>query len=235
MRHVHKQAGDHIPSIADEQERELALIRDIDLGLLEQVLADLRELSAPLVTSKSLYDVAKRFLAPEDAPLFTRHLIGLGTLCRHRDIPPDAAIDILVRRLRARGWEQADIAKWREREGLLVSILKQVTVVAKEVDLSYNYANLLSSAQIITDMRPIYDDDHTAIIGAIIANILRLEYFSESGRHGLSIALDDRDIRRLQRSCEEALKKTEVAQAFLSANEKTVVKHGEDVDVFSDR
>ena len=99
-------------------------------------------------------------------------------------------------------------------KSLLESKLFRVTT--KSANLAYDYANLLRTARIITDVRPIFDEPAEGIDGAVISHVLRLKYTGMDEETSLSIVMDATDVRRLLAECERALTKGEVAQKWLT-------------------
>ena len=83
---------------------------------------------------------------------------------------------------------------------------------AKALDLSYDYANLLQTTRIVTDIRPIFDNDVTKIDAAVVSFTLRLSYDNTEGNHGLSIAMNQADVKALREQCDRALKKSALAR-----------------------
>lgn len=100
-----------------------------------------------------------------------------------------------------------------------------VRLVTTAIDLSYEYANLLRRARILTDIRPLYAEDAAAIEGAVVSNTLRLRYDSVDGDHQLSIAMDESDIKELAKQCERALQKAQTARDLMKnkANVSTII------------
>ena len=98
-------------------------------------------------------------------------------------------------------------------KALLESKLFRVTT--KSANLAYDYANLLRTARIITDVRPIFNESAEGIDGAVISHVLRLKYTGQDDESSLSIVMDATDVRRLLAECERALTKGAVAQNWL--------------------
>lgn len=89
-------------------------------------------------------------------------------------------------------------------------------VATKSANLAYDYANLLRSARIITDVRPVFDDSVECIEGAVVSHVLRLKYTGLDDETSVSIVLDAADVERLQEECNRALSKGKLAQEWLS-------------------
>lgn len=118
-----------------------------------------------------------------------------------------------------------------EQEFIRLFSLSELLYVTKALSLKFDYQNLHQSIKILTDIRPVYNEDGTEIIGAIASYLLRLYYQSVEGRKSLSIALDDEDVRNLLESCKRALTKADTAKRILKdrAQIETII-HGEEED-----
>jgi hypothetical protein len=91
-----------------------------------------------------------------------------------------------------------------------------VSLAAKAIELSYDYANLLRRTRILTDIRPLYNDSADCIEAAVVSYTLRLRYDTADGEHELSIALDEADLRTLMAQCERAMTKAKTARDVLA-------------------
>ena len=114
-------------------------------------------------------------------------------------------------------WDGSSLSRWRELRPLLIQLFSQepIDVASKAVDLAYEYANLLSSTRIVTDIRPVYDDSGDRIMAAVVSQTLRIRYTSADGDHSISLAMDEDDLEQLRESCEKALRKALAAQDLL--------------------
>jgi hypothetical protein len=81
-------------------------------------------------------------------------------------------------------------------------------------------------------VRPVYSPDRDKIIGGIICNKLRIDYEDEDRVKSLSIAIDQDEIQKLQKICDDALTKIEQASSLLSEAKLPSFISGEEYDVF---
>ena len=119
-------------------------------------------------------------------------------------------------------WSDQDRAKWQRIEATFGELLSLpiVHLTAGAIDLSYEYANLCRGARILTDIRPIFDAQGTAISGAVVSQTLRLQFENVDGWHELYIAMDESDIGELARQCERALRKAQIAKDMMDHGAK---------------
>lgn len=97
-----------------------------------------------------------------------------------------------------------------------------VRTTVKALDVAYEYANLLQSSRIMTDVRPVFNEDGDAIEGAVVAFTLRMNLLNAGHSQSLSIALDALDLRLLLEQCERALQKAETARNHFSSRDSTL-------------
>lgn len=155
--------------------------------------------------------------------MLARQLIGLARFKRDNSLGASETISSLSESIRiTHEWSESQLNEWSRVKGLLQELIATtpVCVVAKTHDLSFDYENLLLTTRVITDVRPVYDDNHNSIIAGIVSQTLRVDYIksvASSTPRTLSIAMDEEDLRRLALQCETALKKAKVANSQVLA------------------
>lgn len=161
-----------------------------------------------------------------------RLVMGWRALSFHTSESIETIVEALRSGLvRAVGGSDVEIvSKFDERREIVLRLLKSKAVrrVAKVLSLSYEYANLYQSAKIITDVRPIYDEEGKTFDDAVVTYTLSLRYDSSEGEHGLSLALDWNDLVRLQGECARAILKATAAKDFMASKGIQTVISGED-------
>jgi len=145
-----------------------------------------------------------------------RQSLSLASLQRRRKLETDAVLTAIRNGLRTALSEvDGDIqAKWKDLEPAFRRLISssRVATTAKVLDLSYDYANLLQTTRIVTDIRPVFDNDVTRIDGAVVSFTLPLNYDNTEGNHSLSIAVNKADVEALRQQCDRALKKSALAR-----------------------
>jgi len=220
--------------IREDQLRDLSIIRDIEVNTIRVITDKLKKLDPPPLKPSDLRNALKKVLHDkvEEIDSILRQLMSLYTLCRERDI---TAKDVLkgiwygLNRAKDR-WTEEEFAKWTTIEPYFLKLLslQNVWTVIKALDLSYEYANLLQSTKIFTDIRPVFDKNADHILGSVVTYTLRLRFDSLEGNKSLSIALDEKDIKKLSETCDRALKKAIKAKDFMNVNNKSTFISGEE-------
>lgn len=204
------------------QLEDLAKIRDIPADALICLVERFGRLVPVPLDVDSLRKAASETLKDqrtEDVDALVRQLLQLHGLVRQRRVPVQEASKAILASIEASStpWTEDQKSKWAVNVASLETLVTSdpVRMVAAALDLSYDYANLLQTARILTDIRPIFDPDASVIEGAVVSYTLRLKYDSLDGDHSLSIALDEKDIERLREQCDRAIKKANLARDWM--------------------
>ncbi len=205
------------------QLEDLARIRDIPADTLVSLVRRFEQLAPVPLDVASLRRVVSENLCDLDSvhiEALVRQCLQLHGLVRQRLVQIQDVSKAILASIEVSDspWTKDEQARWVVNVASLESLVtsRPVRMVAAALDLSFDYANLLQSARIITDIRPIFDAGASAIEGSVVSYTLRLKYDSLDGDHGLSIALDEKDIRRLHEQCERAIKKANLAREWMS-------------------
>jgi hypothetical protein len=123
----------------------------------------------------------------------------------------DAVLNLLEKRL------NTDIAeRLRPRVGQIKAIIESyiashpVAISLKAEKLSYLHETLLQDAEIITDVRPVFNADGTKILEMVATHSLIISAYSPgTGSRRLHFALDAADVLKLRRICDRAIVKAD--------------------------
>jgi hypothetical protein len=204
-----------------QQIADLTAIRALGPDRLARVVLHLDNLAPLPLRPNALHQEITQALDDDEsaATHLLRPLLGLYQLVRQRELTVDEVLEGIRYGIVASDpdWEEEDFEAWEAVEPQLRELFQASAVrsVSKAIDLAYEYANLFQGARIVTDVRPIFNDDsedELRIDGGVISFTLRLHFDNREGDHSLSIALDEVDVRKLQYECERALKKARHAK-----------------------
>lgn len=131
------------------------------------------------------------------------------------------------------GWAEEEFKEWVAIADLVKEFfeLEVIRLSAKALDLSYEHTQLLQRARILTDIRPVFNDDASEVRGTVISHSLLIRFDDPEGDHVLSLAVDEDDIQSLIRQCERALKKSKTARDRLEkAGVQTIMPRKDEND-----
>jgi hypothetical protein len=204
--------------ITNSQANEFRAISQLSPATFEQVLAALEreKEKRKFLTRGELKALLTQVVGHEVAEALTLHVIGLGTLMRRHEATVGQLMDSLSRGLKLQ-LSPDEFSIWEGTVKYVGKIFDSDVILTtiKAADLSYEYSNLLERAAVITDIRPVFSSERDELVGGIVAHILRITYFTESGEKSLSVALDEKDLRRLRAECDRALDKAARTVKFL--------------------
>lgn len=214
-----------------QQIADLAAIRDLGPQKLEQVVAHVKDLQTLPLRPATLQEEFVRVLGDKSAAKhLLRPVLALYQLIRQRELTVDEVIEGLRHGILSAepAWTEEEQTAWNTIEPPFRELFQApaIRTVTKAIDLAYEYANLFQGARIVTDIRPIFNDDgqdEMRIDGAVISFTLRLHFDNREGNHSLSIALDEADVRELQHQCDRALRKAKHAKGRMEASFPTVI------------
>jgi hypothetical protein len=90
--------------------------------------------------------------------------------------------------------------------------------------LAFAHQSVLKDVQLITDLRPVFSDDASAIVEAILTHSLVIEYFDGATNRLIEMTLDAKDVAKLKLICIRAEQKALTAKdAFQVCNWTTSI------------
>lgn len=206
----------HSSQIAD-----LEAVRDIGSPNLRLLIEQLNHLNpVPLRIEKLLNTAYEVFPNRKLAESTIRQAVSIRGLGRQSGLSVDEVIQSLQDAIGALSeWTAVQKQTWNGILPIFRELVatNAVRLVATTIDLSYEYANLFRRARVVTDIRPLYNDEGTTIEGSVISHTMRLRYDTANGDHSLSIAMDESDIKVLMVQCERALLKARTAKTAMTA------------------
>lgn len=206
-----------------QQLADLKALTTVDAALLKRVVSSLLELSPRPLDSKTLRDNVRNIIGDREevADALVRQTLGFYALMGQLNLTPEEIISRVGAGLESADspWSQEEIRLWREREPILRDLLSSdvIRIVGKTLDLSYEYANVLQTARIITDVRPVFTSDATSIDGAVISHKLFIRFYNVEGQKTFTLTLDEGDLKRMRSQCERALLKANTIKKYLDA------------------
>lgn len=219
----------------DQQlDQDLQIIRDLNSELLRQIAEHLKQLNpVPLKPEQLFAAVAEVSERVDVADVVVRLSLSLYGRVRQLGCELSDVLDELCASIENdSGWSDEETNRWKSIEPLFRELIGTpvVRLVTTAIDLSYEHANLLLNARILTDIRPIYSLDATVIEGAVVSHTLRLRYESINGAQELTISLDEADVSQMAEQCERAQIKSLTARELMQSKAEvpTIVSGGND-------
>jgi len=115
--------------------------------------------------------------------------------------------------------------EWNEARQAVASLLDSISdahplaIRAKAERLAASHQNVFTDAQLLTDVRPVFNRNATEVVEYLIGFRLLVEYIEGDARRTIEFALDAADVARLKRLVDRAeTKATSLKKAFAQAN-----------------
>ena len=198
--------------------QDIAQISSVKGEAYQSLEAKIQDLGN-LINPNTLYEVIGEIFGPNfGAPLF-RFLIGLAS---YSSVYEDENFKVIMEDLTDElkldtAWYEQNGASWEGVKKHLENILylPAISLVAKTIDISSHYGDVVSDISITTDMRPVFDNKRNEMVGSILTNTLFIEITDTNGlkKEVCTIHLDD--LMKLQKEVERAIQKIDVMKGSL--------------------
>jgi len=145
-------------------------------------------------------------------------VLSLITLCERQKGTIDELVKDISNNAKDIKLIDADyVARFSKRLTILLNN-EHLFTASKAIELATDYENIYSTAKIITDVRPVFNEDISGQPkSAVIIHNLDIHYHKDSEVHkDIYIAMDSNDIKELLDVLQRAQKKEEVLLALLT-------------------
>ncbi len=208
--------------ISAQSEQELLTICEQPLESLEEAYSRLRRAEDYIISPKALRSALEHPLVPGVALVLAKQLVALQSYVQESGKTPAEIIGSLSLGIERKTWPEPTKKKWRDIAPLFEKFLavSHIIVTTKALELSFDFEHLLTSINILTDIRPVYSATRNEIAGGIICNRLRIKFQDQGSFQSLSLSIDKDEIEKLRVVCGDALKKIELAAEMLNKKAK---------------
>lgn len=193
-------------------------------------LATIAESISTLAPGVGLRD-ASRLIAektshlPDDVHRTLWIIWNLRHLADSLQIPPAELPGMLVATLEKYApieWKRANLEEWEKTAPEVAVFLEELNpehplnIGRKAEQLAYLHQNVLTSARLVTDVRPVFDVPAQRILKALIIHTLFIEYSDGGQDQRIAFALDADDVAQLRRLCDRAELKAATLKAAMA-------------------
>jgi len=160
-----------------------------------------------------------------DAPNITTILVSLVKTLEASGFAEEVFVDRVIETLFPEDHE----SKATERD-LIHDALKvrSVGLTVKAIDLLNEYERRLLEARVVTDLRPVFENEDLEASCALIVHNLRLEVETNLLPEAFFVALTDEQMRDLSKVLERALMKSDALRARGASSGFTILDGSED-------
>jgi hypothetical protein len=200
--------------LSDSQLDDVRAVCDLGTDLLAALVGRVQE-GPPTIRWNNIVTAIGEAVGPERAPSVRRLVFGLTTSARRRDITIKDVVDGVTDTLRTK-IGKIDFVKWLACRDLIEALLsaESVSLATKAADLANDVERTSIASRLLIDIRPVFNEDRTKIVGTILMHTLRMEYMTPEGeQRSVGVVMDIEDVRNLKNACDQAIKKAEVTRA----------------------
>ncbi|MEO1196629.1 MAG: hypothetical protein AAFX45_10695 [Pseudomonadota bacterium] len=178
----------------------------------------LSEQAHPSIKASEFREFVTRISNDEEfASAFCPQLISLATFRRVERLASEELYDALFEGMEVADLPKATIEWYKAVRKDFIRLLDcdGVRLPAKALHLSTDFESLFASANVVTDVRPVFDGDRSSLVGAVVVQTLRVHYVGNGRGHTsgeLSLALDADDIEKLIDELKKAAMKADTAK-----------------------
>lgn len=201
----------------------LATLRRLGEEAFEQLLGALGK-AAPTADARRLREEVVpqiQAISPQEAEELLDTVWGLYWVRTVMDFPVDGfASELVVAMRETRNDDlvlpEDEVPRFVERVVRLLAF-ESLNSATKAAELASDYPQLFCSAEVVTDLRPVFGADSSQRpVGAVVTHTLRLQYHKGNDREVLHIALDSGAIGKLKEVLEKAQAESRTLKSFLA-------------------
>ncbi len=191
------------------------------LPLFSQILD---ELGSKLQTVGLREEFSQRAGIPlADVSKILDRLSYLLSVCEREDKTVDAVLSEFtahLEKIAAPEWKSEHLDRWRLAIPNIRAALDPdgpLAIYYRTLAQTYGFQNVLYESRIYTELRPIFNSAESDILRAVVTHMLALRYAGNDISKSIYFAMDSTDVFRLQKACEQALKRADVIKKGLSS------------------
>jgi hypothetical protein len=211
--------------LQNNQISDLRAITEIEPSVLKDAVDAVAKLPRAIQLPDKISDALEAVIGDEQpAGALLRQALAIHSALLHFGV----GVDLFLAGIRQRllmlepPWSKEDLIRWDTNAAQLERLISLpiLSLSSKTLDLSYEHPQLLQNARIITEIRPVFNEDASKIDGAVVSHNLVLQYDDLEGNHDLTLAMDEADVFSLIAQCERAVKKAQTAKEQLQNGAK---------------
>lgn len=218
--------------VNDQSERDLLTICEQPEDRLQDAYSRLASSQEAVISPLALRAQMEQPLPRGVVRSLVQQLVWLRSYIDYSKSSIPDALSALTLGIKEKKWPEETYKKWENIVPLIEKFLslENIVTTTKALELAADFEHILQTVNVITDIRPVFSANRDKIIGGIVCNRLRLKFYEENERKGLSISIDRDEIEQLKKVCDDALRKIDMASNMLKAGKLPSFVTGEEYD-----
>jgi hypothetical protein len=207
--------------IPDEGYKGLEILQGLQQDSLQEFVSALNRAPLSFDREKLFTSVQKAVskIASDDVEVLLRTIFSLHVTYRHSSRKLNIFLDDIVYAIKnsdkySKNFLNTD---WVKFHGTLENLfaIESLICLSKAVDIVAEHACIYTGSRVLTDIRPVFGVNESAISALFVSNILKLEYYEDGDERELFIALDEDDIKNLIETLQRAQGKAKAIKATI--------------------
>ena len=205
--------------LSAEHAEDWLLISDIDISALTELRVIYDDPESLLLSGPALSEESKKHISDKlAASALIRQLLSLRQFKRSVSETLDEIAEHLYNGLeKTFADEPSAYENLRTRKELILGLLhsQSIELASKTLSLGMDHDCALLSSNMVTDIRPIFENSRQSIVGGIVVNYLKLEVYEHGEKRSVGYVLDEEDIELLIKQLQDSQNKTKAAAKLL--------------------
>jgi len=178
----------------------------------------------------------KAEISTEDARQIIAQLMAFHELRIGYKLSPSEFLDSVTQSLESdasQDWKEEHLENWIRNREVIQNLLdpnNPLSFVHKSLRLSYEHQNIIFDTRILTDIRPVFDDDGQDLVQMLVSHMLKIEFHDGAKRQKLYVSMGTDDLRNLTEACERAQNKETTLKTKLGDLPWSILVVGEEGD-----
>jgi len=211
-----------IPDEAYAVLQSLIRLSEADFNSLLEALKKAR----PAVSPDSFCENVAALMPKADSAIIENiisELFAMDLVRDDKDFSIDEFVKLVSERLEATKSDQFtfnenDRHTFEERLTKIFGARKTLGISSKALDLLTDQDRVFFSSKIITDVRPVFNDEGSAVEASVIVHNLRIHYGQDNDHKDFYVTLDTGDIQKLRSVLDRAEIKAEYLKTLLESS-----------------
>jgi hypothetical protein len=169
-----------------------------------------------ITTFSNLISKSREVISHYNSSIFIQNCLSLSNYSQVTKKTPQQTIESLNSGLKKYKWNEGKIKDWEKYSILIEKIIgsKSIAFISKIADLALTHENHVHEAKILTEMRPVFDEQKESIKAFVVYNDLIIRFNNGESEKALTLSLTYDDLSQLKKTVDAAIKKTETARNF---------------------
>ena len=203
-----------------------------DFALLAQEAHRLADIEASISTNEksiSLEEIYSRassvtHISRPQIETIIQTLLNLSSLTAKVRVSASQIVDLIADTAEGSAtekWRSSTLPSWKAARDQISQAIEGIQeseillAASKAKQLTFTHQNILTDINIITELRPVFNEPGDKVLQMVLTHYLMIEYSSGGGGHRMQLAVDAADIENLKKRCERAqVKETTLKEAL---------------------